>query len=157
FNPTNIRRTSQALGLRTESSGRFEKNPDINLTTTAIDRAAQLIQELAGGEVAPGRLDFYPRPVRPRSVTFHVDQVEWLTGMQVAPNEAIEVLKRLGFGVDELPSEKGEVVLQVSVPTRRGDVEESADLVEEVARIVGFERIPSTIPAGPLPPPHHDI
>ncbi len=157
FNPTSIRRTSQALGLRTESSGRFEKNPDINLTATAIDRAAQLIQELAGGTVAPGRLDFYPKPVEPRTITFHVDQVEWLTGMRVTPNEAIDALKRLGFGVEELPSETGEVVLKITVPTRRGDVEESADLVEEVARIVGFDRVPSTIPAGPLPLPHHDI
>jgi phenylalanyl-tRNA synthetase beta chain len=157
FNPTSIRRTSQALGLRTESSGRFEKNPDINLTATAIDRAAQLIQELAGGTVSPGRLDFYPKPVEPCTITFHVDQVEWLTGMQVTPNEAIDALKRLGFGIEELPSDTGEVVLKVTVPTRRGDVEESADLVEEVARIVGFNRIPSTIPAGPLPQPHHDI
>jgi phenylalanyl-tRNA synthetase beta chain len=157
FNPASVRRTSQALGLRTESSGRFEKNPDINLTAVAIDRAAQLIQELAGGTVAPGRLDFYPEPAQPREVIFHVDQVEWLTGMHVTPNEAIDVLKRLGFGVEELPSETGEVVLRVAVPTRRGDVEESADLVEEVARIAGFDRVPSTIPAGPLPQPHHDI
>jgi phenylalanyl-tRNA synthetase beta chain len=157
FNPTNVRRTSQALGLRTESSGRFEKNPDTALTSLAIDRAAQLIAELAGGKVAPGRRDFYPKPEKPRELVFHLDQVPWLTGMPVTATEAIEVLERLGFGVKERPQHGGEVVLDVRVPTWRGDVEESADLVEEVARIVGYDRIPSTLPTGPLPPAYHNI
>jgi phenylalanyl-tRNA synthetase beta chain len=157
FAPANIRRTSQALGLRTESSGRFEKNPDINLTAVAIDRAARLLTELAGGVVAPGRLDFYPQPVHEREIPFAVGQVEWLTGMQVTPTEVEETLRALGFGVSDLSGDAEEVMMRVTVPTRRHDVEESADLVEEVARIVGFDRIPSTIPSGPLPTPHHDI
>ena len=157
FAPANIRRTSQALGLRTESSGRFEKNPDINLTAVAIDRAARLLTELAGGVVAPGRLDFYPQPVHEREIPFAVSQVEWLTGMQVTPTEVEETLRALGFGVSDLSGDAEEVMMRVTVPTRRHDVEESADLVEEVARIVGFDRIPSTIPSGPLPTPHHDI
>lgn len=154
FNPTNVRRTSQALGLRTESSGRFEKNPDIELTSMAIDRAAQLLAELAGGTVAPGRVDFYPHPVTERQIAFRTGLVEWLTGMTVTRNEVIESLRRLGFGVAEREGESvgaEEDILDVTVPTWRGDVEEGADLVEEVARIVGYERIPSTIPAGPLP------
>ena len=157
FAPANIRRTSQALGLRTESSGRFEKNPDINLTAVAIDRAARLLTELAGGMVAPGRVDSYPEPVHEREIPFAVDQVEWLTGMQVTPTEVEETLRALGFGVSDLSGDAEEVMMRVTVPTRRHDVEESADLVEEVARIVGFDRIPSTIPSGPLPTPHHDI
>lgn len=157
FAPGNIRRTSQALGLRTESSGRFEKNPDINLTAVAIDRAARLLIELAGGSVAPGRVDFYPEPTPEREITFAVSQVEWLTGMQVTPSEVEGTLRALGFGVDDAESDWDDVMLRVTVPTRRHDVEESADIVEEVARIVGFDRIPSTIPSGPLPTPHHDI
>src|SRR5579875_1536696 len=153
FNPTNIRRTSQAIGLRTESSGRFEKNPDIALTELAIDRAAQLLNQLAGGQVAPGRVDFYPEPVKPRVIRFHLSQVKWLTSMEVTPTEAIAALRALGFGVEEEPNEQGDVILQVTVPTWRGDVEESADIVEEIARIVGFDRIPSAIPVGPLPEP----
>jgi phenylalanyl-tRNA synthetase beta chain len=160
FHPTSIRRTSQALGLRTESSGRFEKGPDTALTAQAIDRAAQLIMELAGGTVAPGRVDFYPEPVKPRELTFHLDQVEWLTNMRVTVGESVATLRALGFGVAEEPSEVGDVVLRLQVPTWRGDVEESADVVEEIARIVGFDRIPSTIPNGPLPEaspdPWHD-
>ena len=157
FAPGNIRRTSQALGLRTESSGRFEKNPDINLTAIAIDRAARLLTELAGGSVAPGQVDFYPKPVQEHEIEFAVSQVEWLTGMQVTPTEVEGVLRALGFGVDDAESDWDDVMLRITVPTRRHDVEESADVVEEVARIVGFDRIPGTIPSGPLPTPHHDI
>jgi phenylalanyl-tRNA synthetase beta chain len=160
FAPGNIRRTSQALGLRTESSGRFEKNPDINLTATAIDRAARLLTELAGGVVAPGRVDFYPKPVQEHEISFDVSQVEWLTGMRVTLSEVENVLRALGFGVTEDHSDSrdsSDVALRITIPTRRHDVEESADVVEEVARIVGFDRIPGTIPSGPLPTPHHDI
>ncbi len=153
FNPINIRRTSTAIGLRTESSGRFEKNPDIELTAVAIDRAAQLIAELAGGTVAPGQLDFYPDPPTRRVLRFDTGQVEWLTGMSVAPEEAERALRALGFAVEP---EGDERYLHVTIPTWRGDVAESADLVEEVARIVGYERIPSTIPTGPLPEPLHE-
>ncbi|MBF6591090.1 MAG: phenylalanine--tRNA ligase subunit beta [Ktedonobacterales bacterium] len=156
FAPTNIRRTAQALGLRTESSGRFEKNPDIALTAPALDRAARLITELAGGTIAPGWVDVYPTPVTPRQLTFHLSQVEWLTGMRVTPSEATAVLRGLGFGVEEAPSDGSAVVLRLTIPTWRGDVEESADVVEEITRILGFDRIPSTLPVGALPTPNHD-
>ncbi|MGZ3584098.1 MAG: phenylalanine--tRNA ligase subunit beta [Ktedonobacterales bacterium] len=154
FDPTNVRRTSVALGLRTESSGRFEKNPDIELTAVAIDRAAQLISQLAGGAVAPGRVDFYPEPVKPRHIDFHPSQIEWLTGMTVTRTETIDSLRALGFGVEE--EDASDDLLHITVPTWRSDVDESADLVEEVARIVGYDRIPSIVPTGPLPPPLHD-
>ncbi|MGO8946631.1 MAG: phenylalanine--tRNA ligase subunit beta, partial [Ktedonobacterales bacterium] len=152
FLPTNVRRTSLALGLRTESSSRFEKNPDIELTAIAIDRAAHLITDLAGGRVASGRLDFYPEPVKPREIIFVPGQVKWLTGIAVSRNECIESLQSLGFGVRDAGDGADEALL-VTVPTWRGDVEESADVVEEVARIVGFDRIPARIPVGPLPEP----
>ena len=149
FDPISIRRTSVALGLRTESSGRFEKNPDTELTAVAIDRAAQLLTELAGGTVAPGRVDFYPEPVQPRHIAFDLGQVEWLMGMPVARTQAIDALRALGFGVRERGD--AESVVDVTVPTWRQDVEESADLVEEVARIVGYEHVPTTLPEGPIP------
>ncbi|HEX8731754.1 MAG TPA: phenylalanine--tRNA ligase subunit beta [Ktedonobacterales bacterium] len=156
WNPTNIRRTSQALGLRTEAGSRFEKNPDITLTSVALDRAAQLITELGGGQVAPGYVDFYAAKPAPREIDFDLAQVAWLTNMTVTPAETITTLRALGFGVEELASQSAALHLRVSVPTWRGDVEESADLVEEVARIVGYDRIPSTIPAGPLPEPQDE-
>jgi phenylalanyl-tRNA synthetase beta chain len=150
FNPRGIRRTSSAIALRTESSSRFEKNLDVTLTERAIDRAAQLLVELADGTVAPGRVDFYPRPVAPRAIQFDTAQVAWLTGMAVPTGEAEQALAALGFGV--APG-KDDRWLRVDVPSWRPDVVESADLVEEVARIAGYERIPSTIPTGPLPEP----
>ncbi len=156
FKPTNIRRTSVTLGLRTESSGRFEKGPDVELTALAVDRAAQLLAELADGVVAPGRVDFYPHPVTQRALTFEPGQVPWLTGMTVTRNEVIDSLSALGFGVGDAVPGGADETLRVTVPTWRGDVEESADLVEEVARIAGYERIPSTIPTGPLPQPSRD-
>ncbi|HEX8996495.1 MAG TPA: phenylalanine--tRNA ligase subunit beta, partial [Ktedonobacterales bacterium] len=156
WNPTNIRRTSQALALRTEAGSRFEKNPDITLTTVALDRAAQLITQMGGGQVAPGYVDFYAAKPKQRVIDFDLGQVAWLTNMTVTPTEAINALRALGFGVEELPSERGAVNLRVTVPTWRGDVEESADLVEEIARIVGYERIPSSIPSGPLPEPQNE-
>ncbi|HEY7849140.1 MAG TPA: phenylalanine--tRNA ligase subunit beta, partial [Ktedonobacterales bacterium] len=156
WNPVNIRRTGQALALRPEAGSRFEKNPDIPLTTVALDRAAQLITQMGGGQVAPGYVDFYPTQPERRVITFDLSQVEWLTNMVVTPTEAVAALRALGFGVDELPSDGGAVRLRVLVPTWRGDVEESADLVEEIARIVGYHRIPSTIPAGPLPEPQDE-
>ncbi len=152
FLPTNVRRTGAALGLRTESSSRFEKNPDIELTAVAIDRAAHLITEIAGGKVASGRLDFYPERATPREITFLSGQVEWLTGIAVSRNECIQSLQSLGFAVADAENGTDEALL-VTVPTWRGDIEESADLVEEVARIVGYDRIPTHIPAGPLPEP----
>jgi phenylalanyl-tRNA synthetase beta chain len=152
FNPASVRRTSVALGLRTESSGRFEKNPDTELTAVAIDRAAYLITEIAGGGVATGRIDFYPEPAEAREIHFLPSQVEWLTGISVSRNECIESLQALGFGVRDAGEAPDESLI-VSVPTWRGDVEESADLVEEVARIVGYDRIPAIIPVGPLPEP----
>jgi phenylalanyl-tRNA synthetase beta chain len=152
FNPTNVRRTSGKLGLRTESSSRFEKNPDIEMTGTAIDRAAHLITELAGGTVSPGRVDFYPVRAKPREIVFQPAQVEWLTGVAVSRNECIESLRGLGFPVRDA-GDGADEALVVTVPTWRGDVEESADLVEEVMRIVGFDRIPATLPVGPLPEP----
>lgn len=157
FAPASVRRTSQALALRTESSGRFEKNPDITLTAVAIDRAAQLLAQLAGGTVAPGRVDFYPAPVRPRELTFALGQVEWLTGMTVTAGEAVAALRGLGFGVEETPAKGKHAALRLTVPTWRPDVEESADVVEEIVRILGYDRIPSTIPTGPLPAPATDV
>ncbi|HEX5571414.1 MAG TPA: phenylalanine--tRNA ligase subunit beta, partial [Ktedonobacterales bacterium] len=112
WNPTNIRRTSQALALRTEAGSRFEKNPDITLTTVALDRAAQLITQMAGGQVAPGYVDFYAARPTPRVITFDLDQVAWLTNMTVTPTESIAALRALGFGVDELPSEQGALVVR---------------------------------------------
>ncbi|HEX6123137.1 MAG TPA: 2-phospho-L-lactate transferase CofD family protein, partial [Ktedonobacterales bacterium] len=94
--------------------------------------------------------------VQPRALDFDLGQVAWLTNMRVTPDEAVAALRGLGFGVEERPAETGEMTLRLEIPSWRADVEESADVVEEIARIVGYDRIPSTIPIGPLPAPNPD-
>ncbi len=148
FNAGNVRRTSTKLGLRTDASSRFEKGLDPELALAGSNRACQLMVELAGGEVNPGMLDNYPQPVQPLTLEFSTDEVEWLTSVQVTQDEVVNALRALNFTV--VPDTQGKKVL-VTVPTYRSDIEEGADLVEEVVRLIGYDRIPSTIPTGPLP------
>src|SRR5438874_7911715 len=150
FQAANIRRTSVALGLRTDASSRFEKGLDPNLTVIAANRAMQLMAELAGGTVHPGIVDCYPEPVQPRTIAFSTGEVEWLTAVKVTQHEVVEVLTSLGF--DVVPDEYSNNML-VTVPTYRSDIVEGADLVEEVVRMIGYNSIPSTTPVGPLPEP----
>jgi phenylalanyl-tRNA synthetase beta chain len=150
FKASNVRRTSVALGLRTDASSRFEKGLDPELVITGVNRAAQLMAELAGGVVNPGIVDVYATPAKPHVLPFSTADVTWLTGMEVTQQEAIDALHALGFGVE--PDEDGKH-MTVTVPTYRSDIDESADLVEEVIRIIGYDHLPSTIPVGPLPAP----
>ena len=150
FDASSIRRTSVTLGLRTDASSRFEKKLDPELTVIGSTRAMQLMAELAGGTIHPGIIDCYPHPVEPRTIIFSPAEVEWLTAVQVTQQEVIDTLTALGFAV--VPEELSNNVL-VTVPTYRADIVEGADLVEEVLRMIGYDKIPSTIPAGPLPEP----
>ncbi len=153
FQASNVRRTSVVLGLRTDASSRFEKGLDPELVISGANRAAQLMAELAGGTIHPGIMDCYPGPTRLRTIPFSTDEVEWLTSIKVTQHEVVEALSALGFTV--VPDEQGNT-MQVTVPTYRSDVQEGADLVEEVVRLIGYDRIPSTIPTGPLPEPMPD-
>ncbi|HCP75260.1 MAG TPA: phenylalanine--tRNA ligase subunit beta, partial [Ktedonobacter sp.] len=153
FQAANVRRTSVALGLRTDASSRFEKRLDPELTVAGANRAMQLMEDLIGGTVHPGIVDCYPSPSQPRAIAFSTDDVEWLTGVKVTQHEVVDALSWLDFIVvpDELSNG-----MQVIVPTFRTDIQESADLVEEVLRMIGYNSIPSTIPVGPLPEPQVD-
>ncbi|MBV9256510.1 MAG: phenylalanine--tRNA ligase subunit beta, partial [Ktedonobacteraceae bacterium] len=153
FRAGSVRRTSVTLGLRTDASSRFEKGLDPELVIAGTNRACQLLEELAGGTVHPAIVDIYPQPVQPRTIPFSIDEVAWLTGMQVTQDEVVNTLSALGFTVT--PDEQGRKML-VTVPTYRSDIEEGADLVEEVIRLIGYDKIPSTIPSGPLPEPSID-
>ena len=150
FKAGNVRRTATTLGLRTDASSRFEKGLDPNLTLLGTNRAMQLLEELAGGTLHPGIIDYYPKPLEPHTISFSTNAVEWLTSVKVTQQEVVEALTALGFTVvaDEYSNS-----MLVTVPTYRMDVEESADLVEEVVRMIGYNAIPSTIPVGPLPEP----
>ncbi|MEM4409490.1 MAG: phenylalanine--tRNA ligase beta subunit-related protein, partial [Candidatus Caldarchaeum sp.] len=146
FDPRRIRRTSKRLGLRSESSFRFERGVDPEGVTRALDRAASLIAELAGGEVARGLVDVYPKPVKPREIELSVSALNSTLGTSLAPDEIEGILLSLGMDVKQ----KEPSTFYVSVPTFRVDVEREIDLVEEVARLHGYDNIPTTTPLAPM-------
>jgi len=142
FAPLNVRTTSRALGLASDSSYRFERGVDQGITDWASRRAAALILELAGGEVAAEVIDIKGPDFRDTAdpVQLRCQRLALLTGMDVPEDEAAAILERLGFGVQS--REAGKIV--VSVPSfRMNDVYREADLIEEVARIHGLENVPA--------------
>jgi phenylalanyl-tRNA synthetase beta chain len=145
FNPVSIRRTSKRLGLATDAAYRFERGADIEGLREALDRASQMMADLAGGSVAKGILDLYPAP-RPRPrIPLRLERIKRLAGTCPPKEEVLHILQRLGFAVDDAPSPP-----EIIVPSFRRDVSLEDDLVEEVIRIWGYDRIPSTLPGGSL-------
>lgn len=139
FNGTNIRRTSKKLGLRTDSSSKFEKGLDPNLSLEAINRAVQLVEELGCGEVVKGVADCYPNKREIRKVKYSPEKINNLLGTNIEARQMIEILNRL-----EIKTENGEAV----IPTFRPDLEREADIAEEIARIYGYNKIEATLAAG---------
>ncbi len=142
FDPVSIRRTSKALGLSTEASYRFERWVDPEGCIRALDRVAALIADLAGGEVARGVVDQDLRAMPPRTIPLRLKRVEGILGTPVEPREVRRILRALGLRVRG----RGRT-LEVLVPTFRRDLEREIDLIEEISRIWGFDRIPVSIPA----------
>lgn len=142
FNPTAIFRTSFALDLRSEASSRFERGTDIGGTVFAADRAAYLMAEIGGGEVLAGVLDEYPGRLDDITVTLDPDNARKLIGADISDSDIAGILNSL----DITSSNGSEGVLKANIPTFRPDLSREVDLIEEVARIFGFDRIPSTVP-----------
>jgi phenylalanyl-tRNA synthetase beta chain len=139
FSPSSIRKTSKLLGLSTEASYRFERTVDPNGCLYAAERAAQLIAELAGGEIASGALDIYPEKIKEKEVPLRFNRVKRVLGYTIPNEKIISILKNLGMKVI-FQSEKE---YRFSVPTYRPDIEREIDLIEEVARINGYDNIPT--------------
>ena len=139
FAKENIRATSKKLGLRTEASSRFEKGIDINLAEEAVNRACQLIEELGCGTVLNGMLDYYPQKEEVQKVTVNPVRINKLLGVNVPMDQFINILESLEFKCNLVSSE----VLELEVPTFRLDITEDADILEEIARIYGYNNIPS--------------
>jgi len=142
FDPSAIRLTSKRLGIHTESSHRFERGADLQIVTTALDRAASLIAELAGGSVAKGVIDEFPAPQQEKVVTVRVPRINGILGLDLDESIVAKIFTSLEFKV--VSSVNG--VLEIAVPSFRVDIEREIDLVEEVARLHGFENIPMTMP-----------
>ena len=146
FDPVKIRKTSKRTGLKTDSSYRFERGTDPNNVTNALDRAAQLIREVAGGKVAKGIIDFYPQPREPKNVSLSVEKVNNLLGITIDSEEIVDMLSTLQIEAIETSPEN----LVFKIPTFRVDIEREIDLVEEVARIFGYDNISSISPEVPM-------
>ncbi len=145
FDPSSVSVTSRSLGLISEASSRFERGVDPNGCVAAADRAAELMARLAGGTVAPGVVDAYPRPAAPVELELRVERLNAICGTGIPVGEAAAILTSLGLTVT--PHGDGEV-LGVVVPTNRPDLVREIDLVEEVIRVWGMERVPATLPGG---------
>jgi phenylalanyl-tRNA synthetase beta chain len=153
FAPANIRRTSKALGLRSESSYRFERGCDIGIADYASQRAAQLILQTAGGSLVPGVVDAHPRPIEPRQITLRHHKVNELLGLNLRPEEMEYYLGQLGLrAANRRARPVGEAgapePVTFSVPTFRVDLKREVDLIEEIARLHGVDRIPASAPRG---------
>ena len=139
FAKENIRATSKKLSLRTEASSRFEKGIDVNLTEVAVNRACQLIEELGCGRVLNGMLDYYPKKEEVQKITANPERINKLLGVNVPMDQFINILERLEFKCNLISSDK----LELEVPSFRLDITEDADILEEIARIYGYDNIPS--------------
>lgn len=142
FDPPTIRRTSKRLGLHTESSHRFERGADLEMVPKALDRAASLIAQLAGGNVAKGRVDNFPMPKTSVSITFRPERANAMLGLSLTAERMADLFRNLEFQVQ--PVANGS--FQVSIPSYRIDIEREIDLIEEICRLNGFDQVPATMP-----------
>ncbi len=143
FKPQNIRATSKKLELRTDSSYRFERGADVGICDWASKRAASLIQQLAGGEILSAPVDSYPNPKPAKQIRLRGEKVGQLLGIEISETEQVRFLASLGMKVTSSGSE-----LTAEIPTYRVDLKREVDLIEEIARLYGVDKIPSTPPRG---------
>lgn len=173
FNPINIRRTSKMLGLRSDASYRFERGADVDINDWASRRCAQLILETAGGELAEGVVDAYPEPVSPKQIRLRHRKVDELLGVAIPPIEQIRLLESLGLRRSDSSSAAHVPLVDASadttsllnkkvsasdqaaqvtflIPAWRVDLKRETDLIEEIERLYGVEKVPPTAPRGAL-------
>lgn len=143
FHPTSVRRTSRRLGLSTESAYRFERSVDIEGVVQAADLAASLLVRVAGGAVAPGIVDVYPRPHRPATVNVRVQRIADILGLPVDRPRAVSIFKAIGAEVSAAPGGS----LSVVPPSHRSDLTREIDFSEEVVRLIGMDAVPTSLPA----------
>lgn len=140
FEPVSVRRTSKSLGLKTESSYRFERGTDIKMLKKALDRAAYLMKEVAGGTIC-GKIDIYPKRYKPDEINVRYNKVNETLGLKLTKEEIIDCLDGLGFEMKKLANS-----LKIKPPAYRRDIKREIDVIEEVARIYGYDRIPAQLP-----------
>jgi phenylalanyl-tRNA synthetase beta chain len=146
FDPLSIRRTAKMQGMHTEASHRFERGADIEMAPFALDRATELISALAGGQISRGKIDLYPRPLRREKIELRRSEIRRVLGADVVWEDVERALRSLGFSIER----RGTEAWRVIPPSFRLDVSHEVDLIEEVARHFGYDRLPSRLlPAPP--------
>jgi phenylalanyl-tRNA synthetase beta chain len=141
FQPSSVRRTSRRLGLKSEASSRFERGTDINAPVTALERACALLERIGAGRRTGAIIDVYPAPRGPVEILLRRDRIARLLGAGVDDAEVARIFAGLGFDAADVPGG-----WRVRVPTMRVDLQREADLIEEVARHHGYDRVPSHFP-----------
>ena len=142
FQPASVRRTSRRLGLKSEASSRFERGTDINAPAVALERACALLEQIGAGRRTGAVIDVYPAPRGPIEIPLRRARIAHLLGAAVGDAEVARIFAGLGFDAADAPDG-----WLVRVPTMRVDVQREADLIEEVARHHGYDRVPPTFPA----------
>jgi phenylalanyl-tRNA synthetase beta chain len=155
FDNISNRRTSQALKLPSEASQRFTRGIPASLTIPAVTRATELMRQLGGGIIAQGIADAYPVPQKTVTIEITPAEVKRIMGVAVERDEIVRILESLEFGVQGV--EGDEARLLVTAPDHRVDVEFPADLIEEVARVYGYDKIPTTLMSDELPPQRQNL
>ena len=152
FDPSCVRRTSKTLGIFTESSYRFERGVDIEGVTKALDRAAQMIVELADGNImANGAVDKYPRQYKPLSIKAGLSRINKILGINIHKKEVEDCFNNLGIGFKPVKlKNKDDAMWDVTPPSFRVDLIKEIDIIEEIARLYGYEKIPATLPTARL-------
>jgi phenylalanyl-tRNA synthetase beta chain len=153
FDPISIRRSSRRLGLKTESSYRFERGTDPHGVLRALDRAAQLMLEVGGGKIATGSIDVYPETITQPTIALRVDKTNRYLGTKLSSQEMAAALRQIEMRVDESEGN----VLRVVPPSFRGDITREVDLTEEVARLSGYDNIPVTSPTSSIEAASFDL
>ena len=148
FDPSSVRRTSRKLGLSSDSSFRFERGVDMDGVLKALEMAAHLINKLSGGWVARGVIDIYPVKFQPHHIDFRVKRATDVLGAQISSQEILGIFRKLRINAE--PSASG--VISAIAPSYRMDIKTETDLVEEVARVYGYDKIPTTLPVARLIP-----
>ena len=160
FDPKSVRLTGKRVGLKTEASARFERGTDINAPVMGLERAVALLEEIGAGYARGGIIDRFESPAKPRHIVLRRAQIQRILGHPIGDADVERILTGLGFVIGPAPPgpsvspANGQGAWQVAVPTFRVDVAREADLIEEVGRHYGYDRLPTTFPAllAPTPP-----
>jgi phenylalanyl-tRNA synthetase beta chain len=151
FSPKSVRSTSRKLGLKTEASARFERGADVNAAVKGIERAIALLEEIGAGRARGPVVDVYPAPAAATRIELRRERIERILGLEIPDADTERILKGLGFQLRRAPSG-----WDVTAPTFRVDVAREIDLIEEIGRHYGYDRLPATFPPLNAPPAPSD-